>query len=541
MPEVVAITGKLAFPHAFYEEKAAKLGHSFSKTITKKVTVLVTNNVKKTSTDLDRARKYGIRIVGEDFFSPKKKRSEPAVDDVDDVDCETDGADEPDGAGQASAANPNSPWIILKEGAAIDVSDSPRTFNQVRLRGGKYYCTCLAWCKANNDTVRDCKHLRRVLGPDFNQWRMKNAPGAVQNNKEEGEGEGEGEYGAWTVDGVENLLPSHEVVRYTLAQLNKTYVSKPEKKEKKVRKRKAEEGAKTKPVAKKTKKTKKTKTTKKKEEKKPKQKKMKMKKEPAPKLMLAHKWDEEFHDPTGYWVSEKYDGLRAFWDGAKFLSRAGNPFYAPKFFTKNLPKDVTLDGELYMGRKMFEQTSSIVRTQDSTDKRWSKLKFKVFDVPSRGGDEFEARQEWLNETFGEHEVIEVVQQKLAKSKEHVLELRDRIIEQDAEGLMLRKPNSVYVGKRTNDLLKVKKWIDEEARVVDHVPGKGKHTGRMGALGCTSRTGVSFRIGTGFNDKERENPPKVGSLVTFKYQELTAAGVPRFPVYMRPAEDHHYEQ
>lgn len=516
MREVVAITGKLAFPRVFYEEKAAELGHSFSETITKKVTVLVTDDVNGTSTKLDKARKYGIRIVGEDFFQTREQTaSEPAVDDV-------HGGDGGKEDASLVRANPNSPWIILKEGDAINVSGSASNY-QVRLRGGNYYCTCPAWRNAGGGTVHSCKHLRRVLGPDFDSWRMKNAPGATREARkardtdEEEKGEG-----PWTVADVENLLPSREVVRYALAQLNKTCVSKPEK----TKKKKETTG-------------KKRKATTKKKAKKPKQK--KMKKEPAPKLMLAHKWEEESHDPTGYWVSEKYDGLRAFWTGTKFLSRAGNPFYAPKYFTKNLPKDVTLDGELYMGRKMFEETSSIVKTQDSTDKRWHQLKFKVFDVPSRGEDEFEARQAWLNETFGEHDVVDVVQQELAKSKEHVIELRDQIVEQGAEGLMLRKPKTVYVGKRTKDLLKVKKWIAEEATVADHVPGKGKHTGRVGALDCTSKTGVSFRIGTGFNDKEREDPPEIGSLVTFKYQELTKAGVPRFPVYMRPAEDHHYEQ
>ena len=69
----------------------------------------------------------------------------------------------------------------------------------------------------------------------------------------------------------------------------------------------------------------------------------------APSLMLAHKWDEDRHDPTGWWMSEKYDGLRAYWDGTKFLSRQGNQFCAPSFFLKDLPADHTLDGEVWMG------------------------------------------------------------------------------------------------------------------------------------------------------------------------------------------------
>lgn len=92
-------------------------------------------------------------------------------------------------------------------------------------------------------------------------------------------------------------------------------------------------------------------------------------------------------------------------------------------------------------------------------------------------------------------------------------------------------------KRSRTLLKVKSWHDAEAVVVGHVPGKGKHKGRLGALRCTtggranSPPAMWFELGTGFSDAQREAPPAIGSIVTFKYQELTPAGVPRFPVFV----------
>jgi DNA ligase-1 len=68
-------------------------------------------------------------------------------------------------------------------------------------------------------------------------------------------------------------------------------------------------------------------------------------------------------------------------------------------------------------------------------------------------------------------------------------------------------------------------------VVGHQPGAGRHKGRLGALLVRLADGTAFAIGTGFSDKERAAPPAVGATVTFRYQELTDAGVPRFPSYV----------
>ena len=102
--------------------------------------------------------------------------------------------------------------------------------------------------------------------------------------------------------------------------------------------------------------------------------------------------------------------------------------------------------------------------------------------------------------------------------------------------MLRKPGSKYEGKRSSTLLKMKKMLDDEATVIKHVPGQGKHTGRLGALFCQLANGKSFKIGTGFSDKDRENPPDIGSVVSFAYQELSRDGIPRFPVFRGIAID-----
>src|SRR5580704_4856852 len=70
-----------------------------------------------------------------------------------------------------------------------------------------------------------------------------------------------------------------------------------------------------------------------------------------------------FLHPSSYWLSEKLDGVGAYWNGSQFLSRQGNLFHAPDWFVAGLP-NTPLDGELWLGRKKFQRTVSIVRRQD---------------------------------------------------------------------------------------------------------------------------------------------------------------------------------
>jgi DNA ligase-1 len=105
-----------------------------------------------------------------------------------------------------------------------------------------------------------------------------------------------------------------------------------------------------------------------------------------------------------------------------------------------------------------------------------------------------------------------------------------------EGLMLRQPGSGYEVGRSLTLLKVKTFRDDEARVVEYLAGAGRHKGRLGALLVELADGTRFAVGTGFSDAERGSPPAVGSLITFRYQELSEGGVPRFPSYVGTRDD-----
>ncbi|MCK6591983.1 MAG: DNA ligase [Polyangiaceae bacterium] len=254
----------------------------------------------------------------------------------------------------------------------------------------------------------------------------------------------------------------------------------------------------------------------------------------GPPILLANPWDND-QDLTGWWMSEKLDGVRAYWDGKAFLSRLGNRYYAPDWFTKNLP-DFPLDGELWGGRKKFQRTVSIVRRQDQSD-LWKEIAFLVFDAPARD-EPFEDRLELCRRALDERrpDYAKFHEHQACKGLGHLREELARVEALGGEGLMLRKPGSRYEVGRSSTLLKVKSFFDAEALVVDHLPGTGKHEGRLGALLTELADGTRFSIGTGFSDKERKSPPKLGSVVTFRYQELSDGGVPRFPSYVGVRDD-----
>lgn len=248
----------------------------------------------------------------------------------------------------------------------------------------------------------------------------------------------------------------------------------------------------------------------------------------APPLLLAERWDGVL-DPTGWLLSEKLDGVRAYWDGKQFLSRLGNLFHAPDYFIKGLPA-TPLDGELWLGRKLFQKTVGVVRRQDKSD-HWKDLRFVVFDAPALELG-FEKRIEHIEESVRDvNPYVTVHEHAVCHGVEHLRKELSRLEALGAEGVMLRRPGSRYESGRSATLLKVKSFHDAEARVTGHQEGAGRHKGRLGALLVELEDGTRFNVGTGFSDAEREDPPAIGSVITFRYQELSEAGVPRFPSYV----------
>jgi DNA ligase-1 len=251
-------------------------------------------------------------------------------------------------------------------------------------------------------------------------------------------------------------------------------------------------------------------------------------------VLLAETWDNAL-DLAGWWMSEKLDGVRAYWDGRQFLSRQGNLFHAPDWFVAGLPA-VPLDGELWVARKSFQRTVGIVRRQDKPDS-WKEVKYLIFDAPAAGGP-FEDRMRFLADGVRgwRAKFAAVHEHVVCKGVDHLREELRRVEQLGGEGLMLRRPGSGYEAGRSSTLLKVKSFLDAEAVVTGHEPGKGKHAGRLGALTVRLGNGKVFSVGTGFTDKERTSPPPVGSIITFRYQELSDAGIPRFPSYAGVRDD-----
>ncbi len=253
-------------------------------------------------------------------------------------------------------------------------------------------------------------------------------------------------------------------------------------------------------------------------------------------LLKGEPWNWE-QDLTGWWMSEKLDGVRAYWDGKQFLSRGYNIYDAPDWFKAGLPNH-PLDGELWIARKKFQDASDIARSQ-GVPERWKALKYLVFDAPDAKGP-FEDRMKFLTDALPswKSSVTTLVEHALCKGNSHIEEELERIVGLGGEGLMLRKPGSHYERNRSSTILKVKKFLDMEVIVDDYEPGEGRHKGRVGALWVKLSTGVKCKVGTGLKDKDRDNPPAKGSIITVKYQELTEDGALRFPVYvgLRPDGD-----
>ena len=235
---------------------------------------------------------------------------------------------------------------------------------------------------------------------------------------------------------------------------------------------------------------------------------------------------------TQYWVSEKLDGVRAYWDGKRFVSREGNPYAAPTWFTRGFPS-TPLDGELWAGRERFQQLVGTVRKLQPVDEEWRRVRYMVFDLPAGKGD-FTQRLQQLQSLFDEIDspYIHLMPQERMVEHRQLMQRLDQVVKAGGEGLMLHRAGSAYQGGRSDDLLKVKPYLDAEARVIAHLPGQGKYTGVLGALLVERPDGRQFRIGTGFSDTERAAPPPVGSLVTYQYHGLTDNGIPRFPSFLR---------
>tara|TARA_B110001450_G_scaffold125345_1_gene117982 strand:- start:20972 stop:23188 length:2217 start_codon:yes stop_codon:yes gene_type:complete len=284
--------------------------------------------------------------------------------------------------------------------------------------------------------------------------------------------------------------------------------------------------------------------------------------------------------PIGWWASEKWDGIRALWDGEKMISRGsgvGKPkvyTYVPEWFKKVLPGGIPLDGEIWIGRGLFQKTSRLSTiksgksyTEEQINAIWAgsddpPVVFKVFDIPNLS-EPFEKRMIILKDIIKNRKIcwdsikynnkkvfpLQYTEQIKIDTMEQLISLYNKLTSAGAEGIMLRAPGSPYELKRSKYMLKYKIKEDAECVLREYVSGDGKYTGMLGSIKCEilkngNPSGVFTQIGTGLNDNQRTNYNKpnspdyipIGSIISFSYMEMTKDGIPRHPVYRGIRDD-----
>jgi DNA ligase-1 len=156
-------------------------------------------------------------------------------------------------------------------------------------------------------------------------------------------------------------------------------------------------------------------------------------------------------------MSEKLDGVRAFWTHQKLISRSGRLIKCPPWFTEGLPRDILLDGELWLGRQGFEVLSRIVNSTDSNIS-WHKISYMIFDLPDSKQPYHVRMNELLNLSLPKH--AHIVGLKECQGNDDLREYLIHILELGGEGLMVNKSDSFYIPQRVDTLLKVKVFIYE---------------------------------------------------------------------------------
>jgi DNA ligase-1 len=250
-----------------------------------------------------------------------------------------------------------------------------------------------------------------------------------------------------------------------------------------------------------------------------------------PDLFLLKKYHQDT-DVTGWVMSEKLDGMRGYWDGENLISRGGKILNPPTWFTQHYPP-FPIDGELWTKRADFENISSIANSQHAGE-RWKLITHQIFDLPNQTGGlhkRLRVLQDYLQHNPTPY--IQIIKQTTIKNKKQLQDFLKSVAAKQGEGVVVRDPKQPYQTGRLSSALKLKEHLDTECTVIKILPGKGKYLGQMGSLLCRTSQGKQLKIGSGFSNKNRALPPRIGSEITFKYYGLTKKGNYRFPVYLRP--------
>ena len=267
-------------------------------------------------------------------------------------------------------------------------------------------------------------------------------------------------------------------------------------------------------------------------------------------ILLAKNFDPK-KDYSGWFLSEKLDGYRAIWDGfsKQMKSRQGNVFNIPLEVKKKLPKNIILDGELFISRNKFEQCSILKKKHISLEEfSKSKIKYHVFYIISLSTIKFKDKIEIINKVCLQSSFLVFVKQIKVKHNEHIQKLFEELLKKGAEGIMLRDPESfsswlplaeaeAEKQKRSNSLVKLKAQEDDEAIIIGYnISTSKKYYGLLKSFQCVLKKNkdIKFQV-SGFTEEIRKNFRKthpINTIITFSHNGFTSKKVPRHPTYKR---------
>ncbi len=201
--------------------------------------------------------------------------------------------------------------------------------------------------------------------------------------------------------------------------------------------------------------------------------------------------------------------------------------------------DFSVEGELWCGRGQFNLVQSTVLDQIPDERAWNQVRFMLFDVLDAAKEwNFQQRYRklirWVE--AADSEMIDYIKHSEITSEDALLAQLDLVTNNGGEGVMLRKIDSFYRAGRSDDLIKVKRHQDAEARVIGYKAGTGKYKGLMGSVLVQDESGRSFYIGSGFTNEQRKNPPVVGDNITYRFNGTTSNGLPRFARFIRVRQE-----
>ena len=259
-------------------------------------------------------------------------------------------------------------------------------------------------------------------------------------------------------------------------------------------------------------------------------------------ILLLSKFDEkEFQnkDFNEYLMSEKLDGVRGIWNGKEFKTRQDYKINVPLSFIQNFPP-FDLDGEFFIARMKFDEISALIRSGELENELWQSVSFNVFDVPN-ACEEFklsacslENRLAILEQYLQKNpnSKLKIIPHFKVKNYENLKKFYTNIVQEKGEGIVLRKNLNIYYKGRSKEDFKLKPFEDAECEVVGYTKGKGKFEGKVGSLLCKMPNEKIIKIGSGLKDKDRQNPPPLGSTITYKFSGYTKNSLPRFPIFLR---------